>query len=64
MLRYIAESYSLLAHPAARPAQNHAVIPEMPLYFNVAKLLFGGRSGGRRPGRRAAGPVRPAGQPA
>lgn len=25
--------------------QNYAVIPEMPLYFNVGKLLFGGRSG-------------------
>ncbi|KAI7842354.1 hypothetical protein COHA_003994 [Chlorella ohadii] len=24
--------------------QNYAVIPEMPLYFNVGKLLFGGRS--------------------
>ncbi len=32
--------------PMLVPAmQNYAVIPEMPLYFNVGKLLFGGRSG-------------------
>ena len=41
----------------------HAVVPEMPLYFNVQKLLLGGRSGAGAGGGQGCGGARGAGAP-